>query len=173
MPCAHTHNDICLIYYTHAHAGCHHCQGLSAGQFSCAHVGSKGFPSQLMNRHALHICLNLYSIVWKWVKAWYLGVHTILWLVYLANGGSSPPKYAFCKNRFWSIPMSCGHRSLDRLPSRQVASASAVHLPGGQRLHRWCSPIWWDVMVIAVIAIEHGPFIDDLPTKNGDFPQLC
>ena len=23
------------------------------------------------------------------------------------------------------------------------------------------------------IAIEHGPFIVDLPIKNGDFPQLC
>jgi len=23
------------------------------------------------------------------------------------------------------------------------------------------------------IAMEHGPFIDGLPIKNGDFPWLC
>ena len=23
------------------------------------------------------------------------------------------------------------------------------------------------------IAMEHGPFIDSLPIKNGDFPWLC
>jgi hypothetical protein len=23
------------------------------------------------------------------------------------------------------------------------------------------------------IAMENGPFIDGLPIKNGDFPQLC
>jgi hypothetical protein len=23
------------------------------------------------------------------------------------------------------------------------------------------------------IAMENGPFIDDLPIKNGDFPWLC
>ena len=28
-------------------------------------------------------------------------------------------------------------------------------------------------LVICYIAMEHGPFIDGLPIKNGDFPWLC
>ena len=28
-------------------------------------------------------------------------------------------------------------------------------------------------VVIGQFAIEHGPFVDDLPIQNGDVPWLC
>ena len=35
----------------------------------------------------------------------------------------------------------------------------------------WCHFIY--PLVMTNIAIENGPFIIDLPTKSGDFQQLC
>jgi len=52
------------------------------------------------------------------------------------------------------------------------ASALAHQVPGGDG-HR-CR-IWLLIypLVMTNITMEHGPFIDGLPIKNGDFPCLC
>ena len=47
-----------------------------------------------------------------------------------------------------------------------IISVFILRCENAQKL--WIYTLW-----LFNIAMENGPFIDDLPIKNGDFPWLC
>ena len=69
------------------------------------------------------------------------------------------PSVAVSTPGFWSTPS----QSEETRDSRGAAKKQVLGTGAAVNVTIW----------LFNIAMENGPFIDDLPIKNGDFPWLC
>jgi len=73
---------------------------------------------------------------------------------------------------FFTMISPCPHISISSQAGTRQPKRGSLRPPRYQRAHHAPGKPWmpWDE---ALDAMENGPFIDGLPTKNGDFPWLC